>query len=421
MDILIVGSGAREHALAAKIARSPLSGKLYCAPGNGGTSQIAENVAIAATDANALVAFAKKANIGLAVIGPEEPLVNGIVDAFEAGGIMAFGPRKAAAAFEGSKKLTKEFLMRWGVPTAAYFATASYSEAEAYLSDQSFPIVIKADGLAAGKGVYICESRQEASKALGEIMLEQRFGASGDLVVIEEFLTGEETSALCFADGKSLVPLESSKDYKRAYDADEGPNTGGMGAYSPNSIIDAPMADAINNEILNPIMQGFIAEGIDYRGILYVGLMITGAGPKVLEFNVRFGDPETQALMPRLKSDLVDIMLKCINGSLKAGDVEWSSDESVCIVIASEGYPDSYEVGRIISLGEPGGAEIFHAGTKLENGRLATSGGRVLSVSATGPTRAKAREKAYAAVQHINFSGMHYRKDIAREMGHKGN
>jgi len=414
MKILVIGSGGREHAIASKLLESRLTEKLYCAPGNGGMAAIAECVDIAADDLDGLLAFAKDNEIGLTVVGPEAPLVAGIVDLFESEGLKVFGPNKAGAAFEGSKKLTKDFLVRYEIPTARYLATSSHEEARSFVEQHKYPLVIKADGLAAGKGVFICNSEAEALIALYDIMVAKKFGASGDSVVIEDYLEGVETSLLCFADGKILIPMRSSRDYKRAQDDDMGLNTGGMGAFSPNPIIDSRVAEKIDKQILTPIMKGFRAEGISYKGVLYVGLMISSGNPRVLEFNVRFGDPETQVLLPRLKSDLVKVMLSCSDGLLSPSELEWHEGGAVCVVLASGGYPGDYEKGKeITGLDEVSGVQVFHAGTKLSAGRLLTDGGRVLSVCARADAIEEARQAVYAAVEKIHFEGMQYRKDIA--------
>ena len=415
MNLLVVGSGGREHALIYKLKESPLCAEIFCAPGNGGIAQLATCVDIAADDIDGLCEFAKEHQIGLTVVGPEVPLVMGIVDKFESEGLKIFGPSRECAAFEGSKALTKKFLMKYDIPTAQYKEAFTYEEAADALDAFSYPLVIKADGLAAGKGVLICACEEEALAALDEIMVKKSLGEAGDSVVIEEYLDGVETSALCFLDGNILVPMESSKDYKRIYDNDEGPNTGGMGTYSPNPMVDEKLAAKIQSTILDPIMEGFKKEGLNYKGVLYVGLMIVDGVPKVLEFNVRFGDPETQVLMLRLKSDLVKIMLNCTDGLLSEEDVIWHDNSAVCVVISSGGYPGSYQKGMVIQgLEDVKNHPVFHAGTSLCGGEVLTSGGRVLGVCATGKTVEEAREIAYGAVNKIRFDGMYYRSDIAR-------
>jgi phosphoribosylamine--glycine ligase len=417
MNLLVIGSGGREHALIMKLLQSPICGKIYCAPGNGGISKVAECVNIAADDIESLRDFAGRNRVGLTIVGPEVPLVKGIVDYFEEEGLKCFGPSEAAAAFEGSKALTKEFLYKNDIPSARYAKASSYENAKAIIDSYSYPLVIKADGLAAGKGVFICSNQVEAIKVLEEVMLQKKLGDAGKIVVIEEYLDGYETSCLCFCDGNIIVPMESSKDYKRIGDGDVGLNTGGMGAYSPNPLIDAKMTDKIEKTILHPIMKGFKEQGIVYKGVLYVGLMIVGSTPKVLEFNVRFGDPETQVLLPRLKSDLVKIMLNCTDGLLEKKDVVWSSDPTVCVVVASGGYPGDYETGKLINGLDDVGSDVYvyHAGTTLsEDGSLLTSGGRVLNVCARAEQLSIASSLVYDAIKKISFDGMVYRSDIAK-------
>lgn len=414
MNLLVVGSGGREHALVEKLSQSSLCDKIYCAPGNAGIAGIAECLDIDAMDIDALCEFAKNNMIGLSVIGPEAPLVAGIVDKFESEGLKIFGPSQACARFEGSKAYTKEFLFRNNIPTAYYREAKTHEEALEALKKFTYPMVVKADGLAAGKGVIICQSEEEAKEALSQILVEKVFGDAGSSVVLEEYLNGVETSCLCFVDGAALVPMSSSKDYKRIGDNDTGANTGGMGTYSPNPLIDEKMAAKINDSILAPIMQGFKNEHINYKGVLYVGLMICDGHPKVLEFNVRFGDPETQVLMLRLKSDLVKIMLNCTDGVLKPSDVEWYDNSAVCVVLASGGYPAAYERGKIISgLESVRDAQVLHAGTAFdEAGNVVTNGGRVLGVCASADTLEQARVKAYAEAENISFEGMQKRSDI---------
>ena len=414
MKLLVVGSGGREHALISKLMESPLCEKIYCAPGNGGIAQNAECVDIKANDIESLCEFAKENQIGLTVVGPEDPLVGGIADVFESEGLKIFGPQKAAAAFEGSKALTKEFLIRNNIPTAEYSRADSFEEALAILETSEYPLVIKADGLAAGKGVFICENEEQAVRSLEDIMIKKIFGDSGICAVIEEFLEGTETSVLCFADGKIIVPMTSSRDYKRAHDNDEGLNTGGMGTFSPNPAVDLKMQEKIEKTILNPIMEGFRKESILYKGVLYVGIMIADGIPKVLEFNVRFGDPETQVLMLRLESDLVKIMLKCTDGLLSPEDIVWNNASAVCAVMASGGYPEEYRTGMLISgLENVSGVKVFHAGTRVSEGKLYTDGGRVLNVCAAGSSLQQARSAVYEAVSEISFEGAQYRSDIA--------
>ncbi len=417
MNILVVGGGGREHALIEKIKESELCEKIYCAPGNAGIAKVAECLPIAATDIDALVEFAKENRIGLTVVGPEAPLVAGIVDRFESEGLKAFGPNKDCARFEGSKAFTKKFLQKHNIPTAQYKEVHSFEEAVSYLDKFTYPLVVKADGLAAGKGVFICPTKEDAYNSLDDVMNKKTLGDSGDVVVLEEYLDGVETSALCFVDGNTIVPMTSSKDYKRIFDNDLGDNTGGMGTFSPNPMVDEIMAEKIEKTILNPIMKGFLEDGISYKGVLYVGLMICAGVPKVLEFNVRFGDPETQVLMLRLDSDLVKIMLSCCDGLLEKQEVLWKEESAVCVVMASEGYPASSHKGDIISGLDSvfdDNIKIIHAATKLTDGNITTDGGRVLNVCALSTTLEKAREDAYAALGKISFDGMQYRSDIAK-------
>ena len=416
MKVLVVGSGGREHALVYKLKQSPLVEEIFCAPGNAGISQIAQCVDIKDSDIQGLKEFAIENGIGLTVVGPELPLVMGIVDEFETEGLKVFGPNKECAAFEGSKGLTKKFLEKYKIPTAKYVEVDSFEDGLRNLENFGYPVVIKADGLAAGKGVIICENREMAVNALKEIMVDKIFGDSGNNVVIEEFLTGTELSTLCFVDGNSIIPMESARDYKPAYDNDEGLNTGGMGNYSPNKIFDDRLNFRIRTKILEPIIKGFKAEGLDYRGVLFIGLMVENGEPKVLEFNVRFGDPETQVIMLRLESDLANIMLNTADGILEPDDIVWSKDPSVCVVMVSGGYPEKYENGKEIhgldSVSDD--VVVFHAGTKFEGDKILTNGGRVINICATGSTIDEAREKVYEQVNRITFDGAFYRNDIAR-------
>ncbi len=417
MKILVIGSGGREHALCWKIAKSPRCEKLYCAPGNGGISEVAEIVNINADDIQGLLNFAKKEKIGLTIVGPEMPLVNGIVDIFTKEGLKIFGPTRELASIEGSKVFAKELMKRFGVPTADFRVFDDSNAALKYLDSKKAPIVVKADGLCAGKGVIVCDSINKAKDAVKKMLVERVFQDAGKRVIIEECLDGEEASIIVISDGTNIVPLASSQDHKRVYDNDRGPNTGGMGAYSPAPVVTEAILTKISDDIINPIIKGLAEEHVNYKGVLYAGIMITKDGPRVLEFNVRFGDPETQAIIPRLKSDLVDVIEKSIDGKLENYRLEWDSRSCVSIVIASGGYPGDYDNGMEIT-----GLDnvkclkdvvVFHAGTKLESGQILTSGGRVLTVAAMGGTIAEAREKVYANLLRIHFDGCHYRKDIA--------
>ncbi|HEY5556254.1 phosphoribosylamine--glycine ligase [Acetobacterium sp.] len=416
MKILIIGSGGREHVLTWKIAQSPRVEKIYAAPGNGGMANLAECLDLSATDIPGCLAFAKEQAIDLTVIGPEVPLVMGMVDAFEAEGLRVFGPDRQCAQFEGSKAFTKEFLFRHHIPTAGYKEYTDIQEILKDLGIYGYPMVIKADGLAAGKGVLIVENEQDARDGIQLIMEKREFGEAGDKVVIEEFLTGQEASMLCFVDGKTIVPMESAQDYKRAYDGDKGLNTGGMGTYSPNVLFnDDALNKRIKATILDPIINGLIADDMNFKGILFIGLMIENGIPKVLEFNVRFGDPEAQSVLMRMDSDLVDIMEAVIDGKLSECHIQWKHQEAVCVVIASGGYPGAYKKGKVITgIEDVKDCVVFHAGTKLVNGVLQTNGGRVLGVTALGETREAARKTVYDNIDKIHFDGAQYRTDIAK-------
>lgn len=420
MNVLVVGGGAREHALAWKLAQSPRVGRLYCAPGNAGTAQIAENVPIPATDVHALAAWAEERRIDIAVVGPEDPLIAGVVDAFQARGLVAFGPTASAARIEGSKSWAKELMARCGVPTARSVPFDSPDAARAHVLQQQPPIVVKADGLAAGKGVTIARTREEALDAVADCMERGAFGAAGRRVLIEECLTGTEVSILALVDGERAVPLIPACDYKRVFDGDLGPNTGGMGSYAPPGFVSPELRRRICTTILDPIVAGLAADGIPYRGVLYAGLMMTADGPKVLEFNCRFGDPETQVVLPLLDGDLAELTLAAATGRLAPEMVRFRSGACCGVVLASGGYPGHYEVGKEIFGLERLDPDVpaFHAGTRLVDGRVVTSGGRVLTVVAVGQTMAEARERVYRNVERVSFAGMHYRRDIAlREVG----
>ena len=415
IDILLLGSGGREHALARKLAESPRCGTLYIAPGNGGTLQEGVNVALAEDDPEAVAAFAREEGIGLVVIGPEAPLVAGVADAVRVAGIPCFGPGAEGAQMEGSKKFSKELMARAGIPTAAYGSFTDEASALAYVSEQGAPIVVKADGLAAGKGVIVAATLEEAEEAVRECF-QGAFGAAGSTVVVEECLTGPECSLLAFTDGKTVLPMATAQDHKRALEGDKGPNTGGMGVYSPVPIVTEDELAAMKQVMLDTVAE-LAAEGIDYRGCLYGGFMLTNDGPKVLEFNARFGDPETQVILPRLKNDLVEVMLACAEGRLDEVELAWRDEWAVAVVLTSAGYPGSYEKGKVITGIEDAEAmedvTVYHAGTAVrEDGELVTSGGRVLAVTALGDTFEAARDLAYEACEKIDFEGKTLRRDI---------
>ena len=414
MKILVVGGGGREHALVWKLAQSPLAEEIYCAPGNAGIADLAECVNIPAEDVDTLLEFALAEEIGLTVVGPEAPLAAGIVDKFTAAGLKIFGPSQAAALIEGSKALAKEIMEKYNIPTAAYASFTDLAAAEEYIRTQGAPIVVKADGLAAGKGVVVAMTEQEALDAVADMLSGNAFGSAGAKVVIEEYLEGEEVSVLAFSDGRTVLPMVSAQDHKRVFDGDEGPNTGGMGAYSPAPVYTGELAEQTLRLVLQPAVDGMLAEGREYKGVLYAGLMVTPKGLKVLEFNARFGDPETQAVLMRLESDLVEIMLAVVDGRLDECTLQWSDDAAVCVVVASGGYPGKYEKGQIIS-GldvEYPDTVVFHAGTKFVDQQVVANGGRVLGVTAHGATIAQAIEKAYAAVDGIYYDGCFCRRDI---------
>lgn len=415
IDILLLGSGGREHALAAKLAASPLCGTLYIAPGNGGTVQVGENVALAEDDPEAVADFARETGVGLVVIGPEAPLVAGVADAVRAAGISCFGPGAEGAQMEGSKKFSKELMARAGIPTAAYGSFTDEASALAYVREQGAPIVVKADGLAAGKGVIVAATLEEAEDAVRDCF-QGAFGAAGSTVVVEECLTGPECSLLAFTDGKTVLPMATAQDHKRALEGDKGPNTGGMGVYSPVPIVTEDELAAMKQVMLDTVAE-LAAEGIDYRGCLYGGFMLTEDGPKVLEFNARFGDPETQVILPRLKNDLVEVMLACAEQRLDEVELAWRDEWAVAVVLTSAGYPGSYEKGKVIRGIEDAEAmedvTVYHAGTAVrEDGELVTSGGRVLAVTALGDTFEAARDLAYEACEKIDFEGKTLRRDI---------
>jgi len=416
LKVMVIGGGAREHALTWKIAQSPKITGLYVAPGNAGTAPIAHNLNIRPNDIEALAKAAQNIGIDLTVVGPEAPLASGIVDYFERLGLPVFGPTKAATQIESSKVFAKKLMHQYGIPCPNSVTFSNYSEARKYLESQSAPVVVKADGLAAGKGVTVASSKEEALKALSDIMEGKIFGSAGDKVLIEECLTGREVSLLAFTDGKTVIPMIPACDYKRVFDNDQGPNTGGMGSYSPPGFFNAELTQEVMKTIMQPAVRAMADEGMLYKGVLYAGLMIATDGPKVLEFNARFGDPETQAILPRLQTDLVDILLAIVDNRLSELDVGWSNDACVGVVMASGGYPGNYKTGFPITgldkLDEK--ILVFHAGTKLgENAKVYTDGGRVLTVTASGKTMAEARAKVYQNLPRIHFDGCHYRKDIA--------
>lgn len=419
MDILVVGSGGREHALVRKLKESPKAGKIYCCPGNGGIAADAECVNIRATDIPLVVGFATQREIGLVVVAPDDPLAMGMVDALEKEGIPAFGPTAAAAAIESSKVFSKDLMKKYGIPTAAYEVFDDPAKALDYITRQNtFPTVIKADGLALGKGVIIAQNLEEARAGIHTIMEDKVFGKSGEKVVVEEFLTGPEVSVLAFADGEHVVPMVSSMDHKRVYDNDQGPNTGGMGTIAPNPHYTPEMADRCMKEIFLPTMAAMKAEGRPFKGCLYFGLMLTPKGPKVIEYNSRFGDPEAQVVLPLLDTDLVDVMMACREGTLDKLDIRWKKGAAACVVMASGGYPGKYATGLPISgldsHGQREGVTVYHAGTRMGDNGLCTGGGRVMGVTALGDTLDEALEKAYRGVEGISFEGAHYRKDIGR-------
>jgi phosphoribosylamine---glycine ligase len=417
VKLLLIGSGGREHALAWKLKQSPAVERIFCAPGNAGTVEIAENISIPATDLPRLVRFAKENAIHLTIVGPDDPLALGIVDLFMADKLRIFGPTKSAARLESSKIFAKELMRAQKIPTAQARTFSDTDEALRYCETIQFPVVIKADGLALGKGVIIAQSGDEARSTIVAMMKERRFGEAGSRIVIEEFLRGAECSLHALVDGKNYALLESARDHKRVFDGDKGPNTGGMGAFSPANNWSRQLQAQFESEIMEALLRGLAAENVTYRGLLYPGLMITGEGPRVLEFNCRFGDPETQALLPRLKSDLLPLLEATIDGKIDNCAIEWDNRAAVTVVLASAGYPGKYETGKLIGgLSEAAnlcGVQVFHAGTKQMNGAIATSGGRVLAVTALGATLGDARSRAYEAVNLIQFEGCHYRRDIA--------
>ncbi|WP_428666536.1 phosphoribosylamine--glycine ligase [Reyranella sp.] len=421
MRILVVGGGGREHALCWAIAASPLCTKLFCAPGNAGIAQVAECIEVGAEDIPGQVTLARREKIDFVVIGPDAPLVAGMADAFTAAGIKVFGPSKQAARLEGSKSFTKELCRRHNIPTAAYERFTDLAAAETYIAEQGAPIVVKADGLAAGKGVIVAETVEQAIEAVRDMLSGNRFGAAGASVVIEEFMEGEEVSLFALSDGKHVLPLVGAQDHKRAFDGDKGPNTGGMGAYSPVAILDQAMFDRAMREIVLPTVKALKEAGTPFKGVLYAGLMIGKTGPRLVEYNCRFGDPECQVLMMRLKSDILPALMACADGGLKHFDLRWSSDAALTVILATRGYPDGYPKGSEIrgleAASKIEGVEIFHAGTKAEGGRILANGGRVLNVTALAPTVEEARARAYRAVDLIDWPEGFCRRDIAWRAG----
>lgn len=418
MKVLIVGSGGREHAIAWKVSKSERVDKIYCAPGNAGIGQVAECVNIGAMEIEKLVAFAKEKAIDLTVIGMDDPLVAGIVDAFEAEGLRVFGPRKNAAILEGSKAFSKELMKKYNIPTASYETFTDPEKAIAYLETSKYPIVLKADGLALGKGVLICNTKEEAKQGVNTLMLEKQFGSAGDTIVIEEFMTGREVSVLAFSDGKTIQCMTSAQDHKRAKDGDQGLNTGGMGTFSPSPFYTEEVKTFCEKYVYQPTIDAMAKEGRPFVGVLFTGLMLTEDGPKVLEYNARFGDPEAQVVIPRMKNDIVDVFEACIDGTLESIDLQFEDNAAVCVVLASDGYPEHYEKGIPMSGFEnfdgKEGYYCFHAGTKLEGEQIVTNGGRVVGITAKGNDLKEARANAYKATEWITFKNKYMRTDIGK-------
>jgi len=419
MKVLVVGGGGREHALVWKIAQSPKVTMIYCAPGNAGISEQATVVPIKANDLKGLLEFALREKIDFTVVGPEDPLTQGIVDLFESKGLLIFGANKKAAEIEGSKAFAKEMMKKYHIPTAFYEIFDDRNEAIKYIRKQGAPIVVKADGLAAGKGVIVCKTIEEAIQSVDRIMVEKLFGEAGNRVVVEEYLIGEEASYIAFTDGKAILPMASSQDHKPIFDGDQGPNTGGMGAYSPAPVVTDEVNEKIIEKVLRPIIYGMGEEGRTYKGVLYAGLMIHEGHPKVLEFNARFGDPETQPVLMRMKGDIVPVLEACMKGTLSQHRIEWDRRPSVCVVMASKGYPGDYEKGKVIKgleeVSRMEGVFVFHAGTALKGDQVLTNGGRVLGVTGLGEDIPRAIERAYQGVKKISWDGVHYRTDIGQK------
>ncbi len=414
MNILVIGSGGREHTICWALSKSPKVDKIYCLPGNGGISEIAECVPISVMDFDSIVEFVDShKDIELTVVAPDDPLAGGLVDRLNEKGHRAFGPKANAAIIEASKAFSKYLMKKYGIPTANYEEFNDYENAKDYVSKAKYPLVVKADGLALGKGVIICNNVDEGLKAVKEMMIDSKFKDAGKTVIVEEFMSGQEVSILSFCDGKTIVPMGNARDHKRAYDNDEGLNTGGMGTFSPSAIYTPEIEKEVMNNIILPTLDAMNREGRTFKGVLYFGLMLTSDGVKVVEYNARFGDPETQVVLPRLKTDLADIFNAVVDGTLDKLNIEWSDEACVCVVMASGGYPENYEKGKAITIGDlDKDILLFHAGTKLQDGKLVTSGGRVLGVTALGKDINVAREKAYANVEKISFDGAFYRKDI---------
>ena len=418
MKVLIVGGGGREHAIAYCVAKSSKVEKMYCAPGNAGIAELAECVPIGAMEFDKLVTFAKEKEIDLAIVGMDDPLVGGLIDEFEKAGIHAFGPRKNAAILEGSKAFSKDLMKKYDIPTAAYENFDNADEALAYLETAKFPIVLKADGLALGKGVLICNTLEEAKAGVKEIMLDKKFGASGNTMVVEEFMTGREVSVLSFVDGKTIKTMTSAQDHKRAKDGDQGLNTGGMGTFSPSPFYTKEVDEFCRKYVYQKTVDAMAAEGREFKGIIFFGLMLTEDGPKVLEYNARFGDPEAQVVLPRMKNDLIDVIEACIDGTLDQVDLQFEDNAAVCVVLASDGYPVAYEKGLPITgldeFKKHEGYYCFHAGTKFDGDQIVTNGGRVLGVTAKGATLKEARANAYKATEWVKFDNKYMRHDIGK-------
>ena len=418
MKVLIVGGGGREHAIAYCVAKSSKVEKMYCAPGNAGIAELAECVPIIAMEFDKLITFAKEKEIDLAIVGMDDPLVGGLIDEFEKAGIRAFGPRKNAAILEGSKAFSKDLMKKYDIPTAAYENFDNADEALAYLETAKFPIVLKADGLALGKGVLICNTLEEAKAGVKEIMLDKKFGASGNTMVVEEFMTGREVSVLSFVDGKTIKTMTSAQDHKRAKDGDQGLNTGGMGTFSPSPFYTKEVDEFCRKYVYQKTVDAMAAEGREFKGIIFFGLMLTEDGPKVLEYNARFGDPEAQVVLPRMKNDLIDVIEACIDGTLDQVDLQFEDNAAVCVVLASDGYPVAYEKGLPITgldeFKKHEGYYCFHAGTKFDGDQIVTNGGRVLGVTAKGATLKEARANAYKATEWVKFDNKYMRHDIGK-------